>query len=177
MQSFCFAHLEVNDFKFKKNLYFKNRRLRISFLFSYLSSFLSIVPVTNLEVQLNKRMDSPVLTKKLRVDSSSISPGDTKKDSGPTQKEIVLALARFVCTETKRNAKGKDIQYVVRECPNREYCKNDGGLICYQNKSGYKNPHLHLRTCVAKVSFLTYLDRALTNREMTLSSLRCTTRH
>ena len=149
--------------------------MRISFPFSYLSSFLSIVPVTNLELQLDKRMDSPVLTKKSRVDSS-ISPADSKKDSGPTQKEIVLALAPFVCTETKRNAKGKDIQYVVRECPNREYCKNDGGLIRYQNKSGYKNPHLHLRTCVAKVSFLTYLDRALTNREMMLPSLRCITK-
>ena len=113
-------------------------------------------------------MDSPVI-KKARLDSSSsrssisLSPTNSKVDSGPSHKDVVLALAPFVCTEIKRNAKGKDIEYVVRECPNRKYCKNDGGLIRYQNKSGYKNPHLHLRTCVAKVSFIGIIFLALTS--------------
>ena len=70
----------------------------------------------------------------------------------PTQKQIVLALAPFVCIETRENEKGKEIEYVVRECPNKKYCKNPEGRIRYQNKCGYKNPHLHLRTCVARVS-------------------------
>ena len=51
----------------------------------------------------------------------------------------------------------------MRECPNWKYCKNDGGLIRYQNKSGYKNPHLHLRTCVAKVSFIGIIFLGLTS--------------
>ena len=113
-------------------------------------------------------MDSPVIKKKRRLDSSSrssisLSPTDSKVDSGPSHKDVVLALAPFVCTEIKKNAKGKDIEYVVRECPNRKYCRNEGGLIRYQNKSGYKNPHLHLRTCVAKVSFIGIIFLALTS--------------
>ena len=114
-------------------------------------------------------MDSPpVIKKKPRLDSSSrssisLSPSDSKVDSGPSHKDVVLALAPFVCTEIKKNVKGKDVEYVVRECPNQKYCKNDGGLIRYQNKSGYKNSHLHLRTCVAKVSFIGIIFLALTS--------------
>ena len=114
-------------------------------------------------------MDSPpVIKKKPRLDSSSrssisLSPSDSKVDSGPSHKDVVLALAPFVCTEIKKNVKGKDVEYVVRECPNQKYCKNDGGLIRYQNKSGYKNPHLHLRMCVAKVSFISIIFLELTS--------------
>ena len=72
-----------------------------------------------------------------------------RKKDGPAQKDIVLALAPFVCIETKLNEKGKNVEYVVRECPNKKYCKNKNGRIKYQNKAGYKNPHSHLRSCLA----------------------------
>ena len=74
------------------------------------------------------------------------------RDKSPTKEEIVLALTPFVRYETKTDKNGKTKQYVVRECPNKKYCKNEGGLIRFLNKSGYKNPHSHLRVCVAKVS-------------------------
>jgi len=74
------------------------------------------------------------------------------RNKSPTKEEIVLALTPFVRYETKTDEKGKTKQYVVRECPNKKYCKNEGGLIRFLNKSSYKNPHSHLRVCVAKVS-------------------------
>ena len=74
------------------------------------------------------------------------------KIKSPLKEEIVLALTPFVRYETKTDENGKTKQYVVRECPNKKYCKNEGGLIRFLNKSGYKNPHSHLRVCVAKVS-------------------------
>ena len=74
------------------------------------------------------------------------------RNKSPTKEQIVLALTPFVRYETKTDENGKTKQYAVRECPNKKYCKNEGGLIRYLNKSGYKNPHSHLRVCVAKVS-------------------------
>ena len=74
------------------------------------------------------------------------------RNKSPTKEEIVLALTPFVRYETKTDEKGKTKKYMVRECPNKKYCKNEGGLIRFLNKSGYKNPHSHLRVCVAKVS-------------------------
>ena len=52
-------------------------------------------------------MDSPVI-KKARLDSSSrssisLSPTNSKVDSGPSHKDVVLALAPFVCTEIKKH--------------------------------------------------------------------------
>ena len=105
-------------------------------------------------------METKDSNKKARVSSTSSigsreeksqSEKPEKKKGRPSQKDIVLALAPFLCIETSENEKGKKIEYVVRECPNKQYCKNKDGRIRYQNKSGYKNPHLHLRTCLARV--------------------------
>ena len=57
-------------------------------------------------------MDLPVIKKKARLDSSSrssisLSPTDSKVDSGPSHKDVVLALAPFVCTEIKKTQKGR----------------------------------------------------------------------
>ena len=95
-------------------------------------------------------MDSDVESKKkVRVESSTTS---VECDWKPSHKQIVCALAPFVGIEVQENSKGERREYVVRECPNKEYCKNARGVIRYQNKCGYKNPHLHLKTCLAKVS-------------------------
>ena len=97
--------------------------------------------------------------KKIRAKYCTTSTAVETDSSKPSHKEIVCALATFVCLEVKENSKGERKEYVVRRCPNKEYCKNEGGLIHYQNKAGYKNPHLHLRTCVAKVSFMNSAKR------------------
>ena len=97
-------------------------------------------------------MDGDQSKKKPRLDSSTTSTAESNLK--PTHKQIVCALAPLVCVEVQENAKGERKEYVVRECPNKEYCKNARGHIRYQNKAGYKNPHLHLRTCLAKASFI-----------------------
>ena len=71
--------------------------------------------------------------------------------------------------EKKVNEKGKKIEYVVHECPNKKYCKNKEGHITYQNKSGYKNPHSHLRSCIAngdEDTLLQIYERTLTRKTL-----------
>ena len=66
-------------------------------------------------------------------------------------KDIVCALVTFIRTETEEKD-GVVKDFVIRKCPKGKYCKNSGnGEIRYQNKTGSKNPCLHLRSCLAKV--------------------------
>ena len=70
-----------------------------------------------------------------------------------SHKAIVQALAPFLRTE-KRTVAGVEKEYTVRKCPSGTNCKNVNAEIWYINKSGFKNPQSHLRTCLCKVRIL-----------------------
>ena len=60
-------------------------------------------------------------------------------------------LTPFLRIETVEKG-GEKKEFVIRKCPNGQYCKNGKhGEIRYQNKTGFKNPCSHLRSCLAKV--------------------------
>ena len=67
--------------------------------------------------------------------------------------DIVQALTSFIRIEKEEKAGGtKEFkEFVVVKCPNGQYCKNPNGEIRYQNKTGFKNPCSHLRSCLARV--------------------------
>ena len=74
------------------------------------------------------------------------------------QRDIVCALAPIIRIE-KREVKGALKEYCVRKCPNGPTkCKNKNAEIVYGYKTGFKNPHSHLATCLFKVS---YVERTL----------------
>ena len=91
--------------------------------------------------------------------SKSVSPAvSDSKEKGSilgeviSQKEIVCALAPLLRVE-KKEVGGVSKEYCIRKCPNgASKCKNKNGEIVYANKTGYKNPHSHLATCLFKVS-------------------------
>ena len=64
--------------------------------------------------------------------------------------DIVQALTSFIRIE-KGDKAGGTKEFVVVKCPNGKYCKNPNGEIRYQNKTGFKNPCSHLRSCLARV--------------------------
>ena len=64
--------------------------------------------------------------------------------------EIVRSLTTFIRTE-KEERNGKTVEYIVVKCPKGQYCKNSNAEIRYQNKTGFKNPFSHLRSCLAQV--------------------------
>ena len=63
-------------------------------------------------------------------------------------KDIVQGLTSFVRID--KDGEGNK-EFVVVKCPKGEYCKNPNGEIRYQNKTGFKNPCSHLRSCLARV--------------------------
>ena len=68
----------------------------------------------------------------------------------PSLGDIVTALAPLLRIE-KREVNGTEKEYCVRKYPNGKNCKNKNGEIVYLNKTGFKNPHSHLQSCLAKV--------------------------
>ena len=87
------------------------------------------------------------------LDSSSTSPTVDKSKrckKALTARELVQTLTTFIRLE-KEEKDGASKEFVVVKCPNGQYCKNGNGEIHYPNKSGYKNPLSHLRSCLAKV--------------------------
>ena len=65
-------------------------------------------------------------------------------------KDIDRSLTTFIRTE-KEDRGGKTYEFIVVKCPKGQYCKNSNAEIRYQNKSGFKNPFSHLRSCLAQV--------------------------
>ena len=82
------------------------------------------------------------------TDSSTKDPLVKRKVSA---QDIVRTLTPFLRIESEEKD-GVKKEFVIRKCPNGQYCKNGKhGEIRYQNKTGYKNPCSHLRSCLAKV--------------------------
>ena len=76
-------------------------------------------------------------------------------------RDIVQTLTPFLRIETEEKD-GVKKEFVIRKCPKGEYCKNGKkGEIRYQNKTGYKNPCSHLRSCLAKVRCVRCFDSFL----------------
>ena len=88
--------------------------------------------------------------------TSSISKDENNEivlGGEPSKKDIVVALAPLLRIK-KREIGGVEKEYCIRKCPNgTSKCKNKNAEIFYANKTGFKNPHSHLATCVFKVSF------------------------
>ena len=82
--------------------------------------------------------------------STSTTAEKPKSIKGPTARELVQTLTSFVRIE-KEQIRGATKEFVIVKCPNGQYCKNSSGEIRYPNKSGFKNPLSHLRSCLAKV--------------------------
>ena len=98
-----------------------------------------------------------VLSESATCDSSTASsklsspPQDILKGGiRPTAKDVVQTLTTFVRI-VKEEKDSTSWEFVVVKCPNGQYCKNSNAEIRYPNKSGYKNPYSHLRSCLAKV--------------------------
>lgn len=90
--------------------------------------------------------DSSAATSNFSSPPQDILKGGTR----PTAKEVVQTLTSFVRI-AKDEKDGISREFVVVKCPNGQYCKNTNAEIRYPNKSGYKNPYSHLRSCLAKV--------------------------
>ena len=82
--------------------------------------------------------------------STSAEKPKCKSTKGATARELVQTLTSFVRIE-KEEIRGETKEFVIVKCPNGQYCKNSSGEIRYPNKSGFKNPLSHLRSCLAKV--------------------------
>ena len=82
--------------------------------------------------------------------NSLIKERDYCVKANPSLGDIVTALAPLLRIE-KREVNGTKKEYCVRKCPNGKNCKNKNGEIVYLNKTGFKNPHSHLQSCLAKV--------------------------
>ena len=95
----------------------------------------------------------------VRASSESSTSGGTVAENVPRCKQvkasamdIVQALTSFIRIEKEDKADGTNSkEFVVLKCPNGQYCKNPNGEIRYQNKTGFKNPCSHLRSCLARV--------------------------
>jgi len=62
-----------------------------------------------------------------------------------TPKDIVLACMKFIIKETRYIDQEKKV-YLVYECP-KDSCK---ARISFMDKSGYRNPYMHLVRCYGK---------------------------
>ena len=86
--------------------------------------------------------------------TSSISKDENNEivlGGEPSKKDIVVALAPLLRIK-KHEIGGVEKEYCIRKCPNGpSKCKNKNAEICYANKTGFKNPHSHLATCLFKV--------------------------
>ena len=82
--------------------------------------------------------------------NSLVSEQEYCVKANPSQRDIVTALAPLLWIK-KREVNGIEKEYCVRKCPNGKSCKNKNGEIVYLNKTGFKNPHSHLQSCLAKV--------------------------
>ena len=105
----------------------------------------------------NKLFSTPPSSSSIGEEGTIELKGEDDDRCSSTQKvshkAIVQALAPFLRTE-KKTVAGVEKEYTVRKCPSGTHCKNEKGEIWYINKSGFKNPQSHLRTCLCKVRIL-----------------------
>ena len=151
-----FDRFHVEGKKKDTNLYFRSKYIaKKLFYVCNLQSFLHLIVCKQLFVKCVS-----AYIQEMSASSKSASPAVSEKEKGSilgetiSQKDIVCALAPLLRTE-KKKVGGVSKEFCIRQCPNRAAkCKNKNGEIIHANKTGYKNPHSHLATCLFKVSSL-----------------------
>ena len=110
------------------------------------SIFRTFLVFTNSQLEVLWIMDAKIEARSTVSRTNSTGEDSFLRSKKISAKDIVQGLTSFVRFDKEGNK-----EFVVVKCPKGQYCKNPNAEIRYQNKTGFKNPCSHLRTCLARV--------------------------